>query len=226
MSFSMNRLFLLTGLVASSSAALAGPFVGLNVGLSSTGYCGAENNAHESTQFMQTQSMANFSTGYTFSFCRFFAAPFGEIKTLLGNDFSERDGKAISGDRTILGGGLGLGYHFSGFSPYTRIGFRSQRISQIEHRRSIPVAAGGYVTGNFKSSTYVTGLSWSLGADIPVGDALYINVNFATTHQNQKARQMAFAENTPVDASPRNAVKSTPFKRNVSDFTVGVRYAL
>jgi hypothetical protein len=222
-SFCMNRLFLLTALVASSSAALAGPFVGLNVGLSSTAYCGSYGvtDAKE-----QSQPMVNLSAGYAFSLGQVFAAPYAEIKTLLNRDFFSKI-SSISGTRTVFGGGLSLGCHLRGFSPYARIGARTQRISQAEDKRNIPVT-GGNISGTFKSSAYVTGLSWGLGSNIPVSDTLCVNVNFTTTYQEQKARQMEFAGDAAagVNPSPRTGVMSKPFKRNVSDFTVGVCYAL
>ena len=102
--------------------------------------------------------------------------------------------------------------------------FTTSIFSFLAYKPADVVIAGPLMTDQdlFLKDTAVNGLSWGCGADIPVGNQLCVNVAFTTTYQVQKSETMDYIGNNKPDDT--DTVKTAPYRRNVMDFTVGVRY--
>ena len=162
--------------------------------------------------------MVNLVLGNQFSLGRAFVTPYGEVKAVLGDEsFAfQYDGLDYNlyKSRSILGVGAQIGYTLTHFSPYLRLGMRRQNVEI-------------FTEGNdelFRKDMGVNGWSWGLGTDIPVGHQLSVNVAFSTTYQVQKQQAMNYAGDPDNKPAGADDVKTAPYRRNVMDFTIGVRY--
>jgi opacity protein-like surface antigen len=230
----MHQSFLLlASFVCVAHEAVAGPFVSASMGVSSVGYRGRTvlgqfegENTPANLGKQGTYSMAGLMIGNQFSLGRAFVSPYGEVKAVLGDESFgfryDRQDYSLYKSRSILGVGAQIGYTLTHFSPYLRLGVRRQNV-EIYTTRTV-AGPGHNIDLLYRKKMAVNGWSWGLGADIPVGNQLCVNVAFSTTYQVEKQQAMDYADdpnNKPANAAD---VKTAPYRRNVMDFTIGVRY--
>ena len=236
------RKILMASMLFAGTEAFAAPFVGLNMGLSSIGYRGQtvrgqfldQANGVQNLGKTSTHNIVNMTIGNQFTFDRLLLSPYVEVKTLLGDEsfsFAYDDiGYSFYKNRTVWGAGMQVGYELSHFSPYVRFGMRYQEVSVFT---SPSVAGPGY---NFnalhRKDLAVNSFSWSLGTDIPVSNVLCVNIAFSTTYQNKSPKQMTYigdpnlASYVTLYTQHLGDLMTAPFRRNIMDFTVGIRYRL